>query len=498
MRKFYLLIGIVFGFHLASSQNKSGEYPGVENISGSMIMKHISFFASEPLEGRMPAGNGYNKAANYAAEYFKLHGLIPYAKNSYFQDVPVEYNEFNGPIKLEKIEQGKVVQTYTLGSDFICRGFSGKGKFTASVVFCGYGLSIPEINYDDYANVDVKGKIVLVFKQNPAWAKDVTGIGEIMTRYRANLAAMHGAKAILFVTTPNMLNPQKPIGSIMDGKGIQNPDFPQMQISLELADALLRKTGKNLIEIQKQIDAFKKPFCVETGDSLHIEVNTKYEKERLTKNIIAVLPGTDDVLKNEYMIIGAHLDHVGKQDGLFFPGANDNASGSAAVLEIASAFVKSGISFKRTIIFVLFTSEELGMLGSKYFVEHTPVPLEKVVAMFNLDCIGHGDSIQVGGGISSPQLWKKTCHFDSVYTKLLIPKSGNGGGADAQPFFDKGIPTLYFASKYSYTYLHLPGDTPETLNPDLLEKMAKLAYLIAADVANGNYTKEKLPANSAK
>ncbi|HNW89673.1 MAG TPA: M20/M25/M40 family metallo-hydrolase [Bacteroidales bacterium] len=491
MKKNLVLIPIVLFMLSCSAQEIKPANSGLDNISGSEMMKNISFFSSENLGGRFPASKGYDKAADYAAAYFQYLGLNPYHDNTYFQLVPVEYNEFTGPVKLEKIEHGNTVKKWEQGKDFVCRGFSGKGNFTAPVVFCGYGISFPEIAYDDYENVDVKGKIVLVFKQNPSWAKDVKGIGEKLTRYKANMAARNGAKAVLFVTQPNMSDPQKPIGSIMDGEGIQNPDFPQMQISLELANELLEKSGNKLSEIQKSIDSLKKPVSIETNDSLYIEVNTAYEKERMSKNIIAILPGSDLSLKSEYVVIGAHLDHVGKQGDIYFSGANDNASGSSAVMEIAGAFMKSEVKPKRSIVFVLFTSEEQGLFGSKYFTEHPPVPIDKTVAMLNLDCVGHGDSIQVGGGLSVPVLWEIARSNDSVYTQLMIDKTWYGGGADAQAFFDKEIPVLYFASKYSYTHLHMTTDTPETLNENLLEKMAKLAYLVALEVANGSYTKEK-------
>jgi Zn-dependent M28 family amino/carboxypeptidase len=195
-------------------------------------------------------------------------------------------------------------------------------------------------------------------------------------------------------------------------------------------------------------------------------------------------------LKDEYLVIGAHLDHVGSQAGLIFPGANDDASGSAAVIALAKAFQNSDDKPKRSILFVLFASEEQGLFGSKYFVENLKVDTEKVVAMFNLDCIAYGDSIQVGNGKSSPTLWNLAERIDFENNQLMIRETWNGGGADLTPFYEKGIPGLYFVSKYSYDHLHLPTDTPETLNPYLYEKIAKLAYLTAKEIVDGNYKRE--------
>jgi len=493
MKKITALIIIVYLLTIkGAAQTNTDAAKGLQQISVSEMMKDIEFFASPQLEGRFPGSKGYDKAAGYSAAYFKNIGLAPYNRNSYIQPVPVEYNEFTGAVKLEKIQQGKAVKQFTHGSDFVCRGFSGTGNITVPVVFCGYGMTFPELGYDDYASADVKDKIVLVFKQNPSWANNIEGINMMLTRYKAGNAAKHGSKAILFVSTPNMANPQKPIGSIMDGTGEQQPDFPQIQISLELANELLMAPGKNLSSLQSWIDSLKKPVSVEISDTMHLQVNTKYEKEHFSKNIIAVLPGSDAKLKDEYLVIGAHLDHVGKQGNIFFPGANDNASGSAAVLQIARAFAIAGIKPKRSIIFVLFTSEEQGLNGSRFFTDNPPAPLEKIVAMFNLDCIGHGDSIQVGGGSTVPLLWHAARRQDSLHTRLMTAKTWPGGGSDAQPFFENGIPTLYFATKNSYTHLHLTTDTPPTLNTELLEKVTRLVFLTAFEIAGGNYSKELL------
>ena len=197
-------------------------------------------------------------------------------------------------------------------------------------------------------------------------------------------------------------------------------------------------------------------------------------------------------LKNEYIIIGAHLDHVGSQAGLLFPGANDNASGSAGVLEIAKAFVKGGIEPKRSVVFVLFASEEQGLNGAKHFVENWKHGYDKITAMINMDCIGFGDSIQVGNGKSTPVLWEIANQIDKTSLNSMVERTWSGGGADATPFHEKGIPCLYFVTTNSYDHLHLPSDTFDTLNLALFEKVVKLAHLTALEIAYGNYEREKL------
>ena len=209
----------------------------------------------------------------------------------------------------------------------------------------------------------------------------------------------HGAIGILFVSFPNDVEPQKPIGSVINGKGEQMLNFPEVHIELYMADDLFEGSNHSLKELQTSIDTDKKPFSFLLPGGIDIEVHTKYEKQKKVQNIIAVLEGNDPVLKNEYLIVGAHLDHVGSQAGkIYFPGANDNASGSAALLQMARSFVNDKIKSKRSIIFVFFACEEQGLNGSGYFAENLPFPKEKIKAMINLDCIGYGDSIQVLGG----------------------------------------------------------------------------------------------------
>ncbi|MCW9066458.1 MAG: M20/M25/M40 family metallo-hydrolase [Ignavibacteriaceae bacterium] len=267
-------------------------------------------------------------------------------------------------------------------------------------------------------------------------------------------------------------------------------DFPQLQISIEVANNLLSRSGFSLNECQSKIDESKTPKSFITENKVEIKVQAEYEAFAKTMNVVGLLEGSDPVLKDEYLIIGAHLDHVGSQAGLFFPGANDDASGSAAAIQLANAFKLCNTKPKRSVLFVLFASEEQGLYGSKYFVENMKIDTEKVVAMFNLDCVGFGDSIQVGNGKSSPELWKVVNELDEGNFNLMVEDTWSGGGADLTPFYEKSIPGIYFVSKYSYDHLHLPTDTPETLNPSLYERLVKLAYLTAREIADGNYKRE--------
>jgi hypothetical protein len=462
---------------------------GLETIQSRKLLQTVEILCSSEFDGRLSGSEGYNKAAEFVANNFRQIGLKPAGDEDYFQYLNVEYNTIDTPVVFRSII-GKEVFYFEHGKDFVLRGFTGSGDFTLPVAFCGYGISRPDIGYDDYADIDVKNKIVMVFKQNPSWKIESENWGKESPREKSIVAYNHGAKGILFISRPNDEKPQPLIGSVMHGEGEQLEDFPQLQITIDVANDLLRGTAITLSECQTRIDENKSPDSFITENKVQIKVNAHYQKSARTMNVVGLLEGSDPELKNEYLVIGAHLDHVGSQAGLLFPGANDNASGSAAVIEIAEAFQQSNLKPKRSVLFVLFASEEQGLFGSKYFVENLKIDLSNIIAMLNLDCVGYGDSIQIGNGNSAPELWKIADEIDELSLNLMVKNTWKGGGADLTPFHEKGIPGLYFVSKYSYDHLHLPTDMPETLNPVLFESIVKLAYLTAREVSDGKYNRE--------
>lgn len=495
-----ILAAIFLGISNLNSQvNLSGEIPGYNTITEMDLMNIVEYLSSEKFAGRLSGHPGYDSAAEFVAQKFRNLNLKPVNDKNYFQVLNVEYNEILPPVHLKLIDyiphkNNFNGHEYELGKDYVCRGMSGSGNVIAQAVFCGYGLSQPLNEYDDYDGVDVNGKIVIAFKTNPAWKlNDTTGWNDGYPRNKARTAAKHGALALIIVSPPNQPNPQKAIISILEGNSEQNITFPQVHAEIQVVDEWIKPSGYTLSQIQSIIDSTKKPFSLPLKVVLNIEVNARYVKEQPTKNVIGMIEGSDSLLKKEYVVIGAHLDHVGSQAGkIYAPGANDNASGSASLLEIAEAFVKSKIKPRRSLIFILFASEELGLYGSSHFVNNPPVPLDKITAMINLDCVGFGDSIQIGNGLSSPELWKIAMEQDKLYTQQMVSRTWSGGGADAGPFHSKGIPALYFVTTNSYGHLHLTTDLPETLNRHLYEKITRLAYLTAYQVANGNYVREKV------
>ena len=487
MKKTFTFITIVFINLFTNAQNSTG----LSEINKDDLIKNVRILTSPDFDGRLPGSEGYNKAAQFAADKLYELGLKFAGDDLYFQYLNVEYNKIESPAVFKSIVDGDTVNG-EIGKDFVLRGFTGSNSYTLPVVFCGYGISRPDLHYDDYEGINVKNKIVIVFKQNPKWKNDDKDWGTNYPREKSLVAKKHGAKGILFISLPNDAKPQPLIGSVMHGEGEQPIDFPQLHISLDAANTLLSKTGFSISDCQTKIDEKKKPLSMNLTTKAQIEVNAVYEKNARTMNVLAMLEGIDEKLKEEYVIIGAHLDHVGSQADLLFPGANDNASGSAAVLEIAKAFTNGGLQPKRSIVFVLFASEEQGLNGAKHFVESWKKGYDKVAAMINMDCIGYGDSIQVGNGLSAPNLWEVANQIDETSFNSMVERTWKGGGADATPFHEKGVPCLYFVTTNSYDHLHLPSDKVETLNQVLYEKVVKLAHLTVMEIASGNYVREEI------
>jgi aminopeptidase YwaD len=460
-------------------------------INKESLIQKVEILASPEFAGRLPGHTGYDKASEYARKHFQELGLKPAFGNDYYQKLLVEYNETKPPASFCLIKDDKIFIEYNIGTDYAFRGFTGSGDLVAPVVFCGYGISTD--GYDDYDNIDVTGKIAMVFKQNPTWKIDGVDFGFGYPREKAETAAEKGAVGLIMVSRPMDNNPQPVIGSVMDGSGMHNENFPQLQISLDAANDFLSGMDLYIEDLQSRIDLNKKPFSFELPVSALIKVKAEYHSKKETQNIAAILTGSDEKLSNEYIVIGAHLDHVGSQaEEVYYPGANDNASGSAAVIHIAEAFVKSGYQPKRSIIFTLFAAEEQGLKGAEYFTENPPVKLENIVAMINMDCIGSGDSIQIGNGKSAPDLWSIFRKIDSENDNLMMDRTWAGGGADATPFHNKGIPAAYVVSFYSYEHLHLPSDRPETLNQSLLKNIVQLTAESLVKIANGEYNRENL------
>ncbi|MGE0076495.1 MAG: M20/M25/M40 family metallo-hydrolase [Bacteroidales bacterium] len=483
---FVLILSVSSNILLAQKSKSSSD---LQSIKYEDILQTIGYLSSAKFKGRLPGTAEYDQAARYVATRLKSAGVKPINQPSMLQYFNDEVNIIKDAQLLLLNEGTKSFQIFKLGEDFVCRGFSGSGNIKAEVVFAGFGIRTDE--YNDYRSIDVKGKIVLVYKSAPPWDPTTGSWGDTSPRAKARIAKELGAKAIIFMADPKIFPSTMIYGSIACGEGPHLPDFPMIQIGSSVTDSIFAKLSMKPMEYYEQIVKDKAPHSTETEQLLMININADYTPEKQTANVVGFIEGTDSKLKSEFIILGAHLDHVGYQtENVLFPGANDNASGVASLISIADALHKSGVKLKRSVIFVAFSSEESGLKGSKYFVNNSPVDLSKAVAMMNFDCVGQGDSININGKLSFPKLWKKAKKIDKKHIKLLSNRSFGGGGGDATAFYNANIPTLYFSATNGYKFIHQTTDKAETINNQLVEKITKLGFLMTIELANGKYEGE--------
>lgn len=473
---------------------------GLAAITGELLLADVAHLSAPALDGRLSGSDAYVAAARWGADRLAALGLEPGGDlraggdgRDWLQWFEAEYNEHLEAPRLAVggpgVAEGR--RELKAGPDFTARGFSGSGEVAGQVAFVGYGLSQPARGHDDYAGLDVRGRIVLCFKPNPAWSPDSTGWdAQSQTPRQKSLAARaHGAVALLWCETSTDARPSRaPIGSVLHGPGEQPLDFPQLEVSEAVADLLLGAPGEAR-RLREAIDAAKAPASRLLETNAEVGVKARYAAAHPTCNVVGLLRGSDPALAGQPLVIGAHLDHVGRQGAeLYFPGANDNASGSAAVLRLAEAFARAGRPPARPVVFALFAGEESGLEGARHHAAHPLLPLADTVAMFNLDCVAFGDSVQVGSGRTSPGLWARARELDAANDACTVARTWGGGGADATPFHEGGVPTLYWVTTNSYRYLHDPGDVPATLNAPLYEKLVRLCFRAAWDVADGGRT----------
>jgi hypothetical protein len=455
-----------------------------QDVNVDSLMQSVNMMSDPRATGRLPGTVGYEFVAEYVETKFKQYGLAPLPNGTFRQIVPLETNIISGPCEFHVIHYENGIIPSVLGESYSFRGFTGSGQMTTQTVFCGFGLSSAE--YDDYANIDVTGKTVLIFKGNPSFGSGKT-YEPFSIRSRAKTAKEHGAAAVIFIPIPGDIR-SKPIGSVMCGEGEHFSNLPMLQIDTTLTKSLFEGSGYTYSQLYKIITENDKPHSLQLPSNVYINVEAEYHKQIDSYNIVGILKGNDPELNNEWILITAHLDHVGFQCDVIYPGANDNASGSAAVIELARLFSQKAPA--RSIIFALLTAEESGLHGAEFLANNLHIPAEKVVAAMNFDCIASGDSIQIGNGLSNPILYEACKQFD--FENLMISRTWKGGGADLSPFHKKNIPGLYFVTYYSYQHLHLPSDTPETLNTELFRAIVALGFKTASSVAAGEYKREPI------
>lgn len=452
--------------------------------STDTLMKHVRNLASSQFEGRMAGTDGYNQAAEYVANVLQSYGAKPY-KGEWYQYFELECNQLENCTFNTYIGGKDQPTLYVLGKDFVCGGMTGRGYADANVVFCGYGID--DNSYNEYAHVDAQGKIVMVVSGTPNFLPQALTKQYSTLRDKARVAQRHGAVALVVINMAQSCRPEEVQSRIYSGELPHLPTFPIIQPTRRTGEILLQDEKMSLDSVMNLIQSDMKPHSFHLLKKFEINVNTIYHPKALTANVMGVIEGNDPMLKREYIVVGAHLDHVGMQGNTcLFPGADDNASGVAAVLETARLLANTPGGVKRSVLFVFFSGAESQHLGSQIFVSNFD-RLNKIEAFLNAECVGNGDSIAVLGNKRFPDLWASAHRADSAVTHFMVHGYKTMPKGDAAAFTAVGIPSLVFTNFNGNRYAHVPSDIPENIDRNMINKSATLIYHTLLELGIGDY-----------
>ena len=478
-----------------------------ETISADKYMDHVRFLADDELGGRGNGTPGLERAAEYLATQFRIHGLRPAGEDgTYFQTLEVTTDAAIGPDN--GLELGSAVLAFN--EDFAPLRFSTRTDTAAvPLVFVGYGITAPEMHWDEYAGIDATDKIVVALRHEPQEddpdslfnGAEPTAHASFMNK--AINAKQHGAAGILFITDPNNHSAdEQALLSTVASSEKDNSGIAAAYVRMEPVLAYFDEAGIDLRQMQREIDTQLEPRSVELAGSAVSFSSDVVRVREPVRNVMAAIDGSDPALRGEWIIVGAHYDHLGlggeySMDrgaaGEIHNGADDNASGTAGILELARVISKNRSMLGRSILFMGFAGEELGLLGSNHFVNYPTIDIENAVAMLNFDMIGRlgGDRVFVGGVGTSPGFEDLLEGFnDEVGLDLDFSESGSGS-SDHTSFNLKDIPVLFFFSGLHGDY-HKPSDTAEKINAEGARNVLRLAYRmighVAGDVLRPEYT----------
>ena len=485
---YLLFLPLFVLFSISAGFNDKGD----KNITSGEILGHIKYLAGDELGGRFPGTEGDISARDYIIKELKSYGVKPAGENGFLQ--PFEYiSEIKlGPLNKLTLTTGEL--TGTAGVDYTPVYLSSNGSASGSIVFVGYGINAPDLNYNDYAGVDLTGKIALMFQYSPGYNNPHDNPFSMYERLRKKCEAAkeQGAAGIIVIKGPES-GQDELIKLRMFGPG-ENLGIPVVNVKRELIEYIFQSRG-GMENTQKLIDSLRTPQSFShsggtaefTTDIIHVNANTG--------NVLGKLEGNDAALKNEVIVIGAHMDHLGdgtKYGSLYegnepeiHNGADDNASGTAGVLELAEYLAANKKKLKRTVLFMFFSGEEAGLIGSAYFTKSELMKKYNIVSMINLDMVGRlTDSKLTIGGTGTSSVWEpmldslnKSFNFSEAYNK------DGYGPSDHASFYAKDIPVLFFFTGLHKQY-HRPDDDWQLINSDGEAEIIKMVSDIVMFVNN--------------
>ena len=472
---------------------------------GQRILEHVRILSSDEYAGRAPGTDGIEKAATYLENAFTSTGLKPMGTKGYRYPFTMTTAAILGPknsvgfdvvverpgVPLEATKPTKI--SWKLGVDYQPYAWTESRSVTGPVVFAGYGLSVKDKNYDDYSTIDVKGAVVIVLRGLPKWAEnDDAFTQQAALRAKATLAREKGAVAVCFV------NEQGDSSDVLARFGLDrlgaNSGIVAVQVRRTPCARIFPPKETSMFVAEATINKEKKPASFALTRTTATVSTDVVLQESQTSNIIGMVEGTDPALKGQYVVIGAHYDHLGMGDENSLAasrepdvhhGADDNASGTSAVLELAARFAKNPA--KRSMLFMGFSGEEKGLIGSKAWVSTPTVPLSDVVSMINLDMVGRLKDNKVNvQGYGTSSKWPAIVDSAKAYAGLAVSTTADGfGPSDHSSFFSKDIPVLFFFTGLHSDY-HRPSDTWDKINADGTAKVVAMAERAARDIANAD------------
>lgn len=511
-----------FILSLKAQQTATRKEPAVSQVSAQAITRHVTFLASDKLQGRRAGTAQADEAAKYIAGEFKKDGLKPVDGKSFLQDFSFisgvklgtqnsfefQLSDLLNSATVAK-EKPKVITTkLKVGIDYMPLAFSSSVPAKGTLVFIGYGINAPELEHDDYAKMDVKGKIVAILRGSPDGNNphgkfaDFTAPG-LEIQKKTIKAREKGAAGVIFISETEKFSDDK-LSTMRHDLNFLDAGIPAVVISKQTAESLLG------FSIQEAIKHANEKAPVEVEKTTAVEFQTDVVKiNGKTANVVGLIEGNDPRLKSEYVIIGAHYDHLGMGGGeslegnpygKIHHGADDNASGTAALLELARVMMGNKAQLRRSVIFMAFSAEELGLLGSAAYTKNPLAPLGSTVAMLNMDMVGRlRDRSLFVGGVGTSPVWKPL--LDKLNVEVASGTNGSTGGtgsgsrfqlgtgqdgfgpSDHQSFYVKDIPVLFFFTG-SHDDYHKSSDTADKINAEGARQIAEFVRDIATQVAN--------------
>jgi aminopeptidase YwaD len=500
MKKYIIILIALFiqsGF--LYSQNNIDKVRN-NDITKEEVYEHIKYLASDKLEGRYPGTQGDILARQYISREFGIYGLIPKGDSAYIQRFDMNNGVKAGKENLLKFQtpEGTVD---VKAKDFTPLGISSNGTAEGKLVFAGYGIYAPYLDYNDFNDaggntVNIEGKIIVIMRYSPTYMNTSNDKFRTYEELRAKIAAFRDLKpaGIIVISPPDNTSSEDELMSIGFDMIQQNSGFPIINTRRAIFELFLKQRGYDLNKIQSDINNTFKPNCIELNDitaSFNVDLQNDVAH---TGNVIGYLEGTDPVLKNEVIVLGAHFDHLGYggpnsmyrgKERLIHHGADDNASGTAGVMELAQKFAANKGNLKRSILFLCFTGEEEGLIGSSYFTKSEKFKEFNIVAMINMDMIGRlKDNKLILNGTGTSPFWVPEIEkLNKTYSFSTSMSPDGFGPSDHSSFYGKNLPVLMFFTDLHEDY-HKPSDTFDKINSEGEVKVLRMVYDMTTDLAN--------------